>query len=868
MPTKSGKRRWQAKQRNQKKKPTHHATSIKSKSKFSTKDSNTIMKHILIIAFVTAFWYFSSSINAVATQKLFQGLRDVLDDDFSSTLLVNGEKNVDHQKEIIVLLAVVLTLLQLCMGGILSMVFLFILGRQTAPYQQQQQSCDPPRNNQIHSFYQQFRKQDIIIGLFHCIASICTNIGYGYGSASLVQVVKLLEPVETLLLSALVQKTLEGLSFKKVTSTMAIIAGTFMLLSNPLIEVNPTSVMFAIGSGICMASRNVLSKECQKPDAESAALSPEAMPEARTFEEILVKGMQNFANITITAAISALVVSFFMVLYSFQLLKTLIPQLLHVSPEILNQTVIFHCLYNMASITVLSLTSATSHSLLNVGKRIANVTIVSMVFNIPLTSSGKIGLVVAAIGAFFYNDNLSLAWQNKVSFRQKWYLVITVILFYLQLHQSMDLTSHQQTNIVLPEAVINNVVSVPTPVNAPPVTWLVPDISRNLTRKQKVVLLGPHDRYNFGDLIFSKVIAKLLISRAGYLPDEILYGGIVSVNMSTYGGPPNVLTMKQIQNRSRSDTVHGPYDIIFTGGEALGCTFDCALNMMRTQELRSQAKREKIHDCGYLFPKRLLLPLDHNRSDVLSNYAVVNSMGGPSVMKACKEAVQTADYVAYRDCNPLFPDSAVMTKELFSDEINKAATEVLQDLRLGANQKFVAVQHKSGSMTTPELKKKLAVALDAVARGLNATVIFFAAGTVPGHDSFKSYQDVAKLMGEDAIVYEAENMWNVIGLISRADAILSTSLHVRIMAFIYFKPRVTWCGKPGKHSRFISMWDSNTSAPCVQEKNYTLDVLREHYLKNPDIAREMTIATYKTLVKKYLESFSNYSKLLRPQIGH
>ena len=148
-------------------------------------------------------------------------------------------------------------------------------------------------------------------------------------------------------------------------------------------------------------------------------------------------------------------------------------------------------------------------------------------------------------------------------------------------------------------------------------------------------------------------------------------------------------------------------------------------------------------------------------------------MGGPSVVKAGKEAVQTADYVAYRDHNPLFPDSAVMTKELFSDEINKAATEVLQDLRLGANQKFVAVQHNSGTMRTPREKKELAVALDAVVKGLNATVIFFAAGTVPSHDSFKSYQGVPKLMGEDAIVYEAENMWNVIGLISRADAQVS-----------------------------------------------------------------------------------------------
>jgi hypothetical protein len=63
-------------------------------------------------------------------------------------------------------------------------------------------------------------------------------------------------------------------------------------------------------------------------------------------------------------------------------------------------------------------------------------------------------------------------------------------------------------------------------------------------------------------------------------------------------------------------------------------------------------------------------------------------MGGANVAKACKEVIQTADYVAYRDHDPLFPDSAVMTKELFSNEINRATTELLQNLRLGASQKL------------------------------------------------------------------------------------------------------------------------------------------------------------------------------------
>ena len=84
------------------------------------------------------------------------------------------------------------------------------------------------------------------------------------------------------------------------------------------------------------------------------------------------------------------------------------------------------------------------------------------------------------------------------------------------------------------------------------------------SRKNKVILLGSHDRYNFGDLIFSKVVAKLLTSRAGYGHADIVYGGLVSVNMSAYGGPARVLNMKELQNRLQHDDLHGPYYIIYT----------------------------------------------------------------------------------------------------------------------------------------------------------------------------------------------------------------------------------------------------------------------------------------------------------------
>jgi hypothetical protein len=199
---------------------------------------------------------------------------------------------------------------------------------------------------------------------------------------------------------------------------------------------------------------------------------------------------------------------------------------------------------------------------------------------------------------------------------------------------------------------------------------------------RKIVLLGPHDRYNFGDLIFTAVVTKLLVSRAQFSPDDILFGGMITVNMTKYGGY-NILSMKQIQTLSQKDTVQGPYDIIYLGGEAVGCNFDCAVSFLPDARMKIKARREKNHDCPYLVPKYLLLPPSKPKDDSfqINNYAVINSMGG-TPCNACKKSIETADYIAFRDKNPLFPDSAVMMKELYPDKISKAAEEVLKDLSL------------------------------------------------------------------------------------------------------------------------------------------------------------------------------------------
>ena len=249
-------------------------------------------------------------------------------------------------------------------------------------------------------------------------------MGFAYGSASLVQCVKLLEPIETLVLMVIaiivrdkVQARSGGdtkrelrqiLSVRKVTSTSIIIGGTMMLLTQKSMDANPKSIVFALISGVCMASRNVLKKTAASTASSSAETTTKTKSATKSSGEAFVSGIQSFAFITTMAAIPATAVTIACYVYNSTIVTSVISSLRDVEADAMpswGKAVTFHCLYNVFSITVLSLTSATTHSLLNVGKRIVNVLAAAAYFGVSLSVSGKCGIGLAAVGAFLYNDN-------------------------------------------------------------------------------------------------------------------------------------------------------------------------------------------------------------------------------------------------------------------------------------------------------------------------------------------------------------------------------------------------------------------------------------------------------------------------------
>ena len=379
--------------------------------------------------------------------------------------------------------------------------------------------------------------------------------------------------------------------------------------------------------------------------------------------------------------------------------------------------------------------------------------------------------------------------------------------------------------------------SAPSPSTATPaagtsITATRPGTGR--APRRRVALIGPHDRFNFGDLIFEKVVSHMLVHRAGYLPTELVSVGMVSTNMSAYGGNPNIVSMKAMSEESRREAAgpHGPYDMIFLGGGTTNCNYHTGLQMMQNQALKMRADAEKIgFDCAYLIPKRMLLPAEWPRPGDAPAHPIsaLNSVGGGPRPRhpasSCYSVVREADHKSYRDGEwtasmpneaMTAPDSAVMVSTLYNSTINQFAQEgEVAEVRAAMGGRYLAFQMRE-AMVDRTSANVLAAVLSRIAAAHKFGIVLFCAGTAPGHDSKDAYKMVQNLIPKTikSHIIQTENVWTNIALISRASAILATSLHVRIMGFIFAKPRVTvWPGQQRRGSQHLRANPGFTSCP-------------------------------------------------------
>jgi len=347
----------------------------------------------LVIGF-TVVWYFTSSKNAIATQK-------VVEDHLRS-------QGSNEKMQFMVVLTTLQLMSGLCICYFLQSLLLIMKNQSVTTEDRQDKSTKAQSTHLKNSGY------FVFIGLLHFVGSFFTNMGFAYGSASLVQVVKLLEPIETLILTASVNSCILGrphrIEVKKTISVLVIVTGTSMLLAQKAMKPNPLSVTFAIFSGFSMASRNVISKISKAKSKSDTVIKDNK--EIVGCIGLTTMGVAKFSRITTAAFLPAIFLLFlFEINNVYQHGANASRIKLIWSSETGSEAILYHALYNIFSISVLSLVSAQSHSLLNVGKRISNVIIAAFVFQVPLGVGGIIGLLVAAIGGFVYSTKDWNKWR-------------------------------------------------------------------------------------------------------------------------------------------------------------------------------------------------------------------------------------------------------------------------------------------------------------------------------------------------------------------------------------------------------------------------------------------------------------------------
>ena len=90
-------------------------------------------------------------------------------------------------------------------------------------------------------------------------------------------------------------------------------------------------------------------------------------------------------------------------------------------------------------------------------------------------------------------------------------------------------------------------------------------------------------------------------------------------------------------------------------------------------------------------------------------------------------------------------------------------------------------------------------------------MFFFRAGAAPTHDKLDVYEIALKKMADigfinNVHIFESLNIWDITSLIANSKLAIATSLHVRIIAFAFSIPRVTFSAEP-KHTSMIENWD-------------------------------------------------------------
>ncbi|MDQ9169472.1 polysaccharide pyruvyl transferase family protein [Oxalobacteraceae bacterium R-40] len=346
-----------------------------------------------------------------------------------------------------------------------------------------------------------------------------------------------------------------------------------------------------------------------------------------------------------------------------------------------------------------------------------------------------------------------------------------------------------------------------------------------------IILFGAFDRHNFGDLLFPHIFTALLGRQ------KLMYAGLMERDMRAYGGH-KVFSLSQIIKGAKQE----PVCIVHVGGELLTCSaWEAAVMLLSGSEAD-----EMIAGCGDDTEAQLhwartflgitdLAPYVAARTSMMQAVAY-NAVGGtdlslqnPALRNEVFHKLAQADHIGVRDMHTLaalraagvqaqlVPDSAVMVAQLFAETIDRHARQGEAAQACNAySQGYIALQF-SADFGRADILERLCAQLKRFAVANSYGIVLFRAGAAPWHDNLEHYEQLAARLSKVPVrIFHSLNVWDICALIARSRAYCGSSLHGRIVALAFGRPRLTLRhpdqprSLPTKHEAFVQTWEDRT----------------------------------------------------------
>ena len=324
-----------------------------------------------------------------------------------------------------------------------------------------------------------------------------------------------------------------------------------------------------------------------------------------------------------------------------------------------------------------------------------------------------------------------------------------------------------------------------------------------------------------------------------------IFADLLAADMTSVGGRQVVAVGSLFKEDRVTNLIH-------IGGEVLGLSLDGALSMLAAGAEQAAAVTQQMQPAGtdrsgYLLPKRLFKN---------PGAFITNAVGGRLTGSDAK-TLEVFDFASSRNVVPgmrLVPDSVVLLRHLLDHRVQERAHAPAQQAVHHAMQKrgYWAVQVNEATASQHGLVPQLAAQLCAAVAHQDVGFVLFRAGTAPGHDSLDRLHQLKRAMRLSGCseqrpikVHEDVHIFGICALIAKAELLVATSLHCRIVAVNYHVPRVTFASSPhdDKHTHFNYLWDGDPASvqkrladaatpPCanhpVDECHQVVSVQRVH----------------------------------------